>query len=94
MTHEQRVRAYDATNIGDYERWLAENTAPDLQAFVRNFGDWRRLPADVWNSFTPIDQANIRANGSYRVITPAEWAIWDGLVADWQARRRSRVRSR
>ena len=77
-------------SAGEYEQWLAENPAPDLQAFVRQHGDWRRLPPDVWASFTTQQQERIKANGSYRAVTPAEWAIWDQRMADWQARRRLR----
>jgi hypothetical protein len=77
-------------SAGEYEQWLAENPAPDLQAFVRQHGDWRRLPPDVWASFTPQDQEKIKANGSYCAVTPAKWAMWDQRMADWQARRRLR----
>ena len=77
-------------SAGEYEQWLAENPAPDLQVFVRQYGDWRPLPPDVWASFTPQQQERIKANGSYRAVTPAEWAIWDQRMADWQARRRLR----
>jgi broad specificity phosphatase PhoE len=76
--------------VGDYERWLAEYPAPDLQAFVRQYGDWRRLPPDVWESFPPEQQARVKVHGSYRAVTPEEWAILDQRVAEWQARRRSR----
>ena len=62
-------------SAGEYEQWFAENPAPDLQAFVRQHGDWRRLPPDVWASFTPQEQEDIKANGSYRAVTPAEWAM-------------------
>jgi hypothetical protein len=74
----------------EYEQWLAENPAPDLQAFVRQHGDWRRLPPDVWASFTRRDQEKIKAGGCYGAVTPAEWARWDQRMADWQARRRLR----
>jgi hypothetical protein len=90
-------------SAGHYEQWLAENPAPDLQAFVRQHGDWRRLPPfvrqdgdwrrlppEVWASFTPQEQEDIKAGGCYRAVTPAEWAMWDQRMADWQARQRLR----
>ena len=77
-------------SVAEYEQWPGENPGPDLQAFVRQHGDWRRLPPDVWASFEPKDQEKIKTNGSYRAVTPAEWAMWDQRMADWQARRRLR----
>jgi hypothetical protein len=56
---------------GRNEQWLAENPATDLQAFVRQHGDWRRLPPDVWASFAPQEKEDIKANGSYRAVTPS-----------------------
>ena len=63
---------------------------PDLQAFVQQHGDWRRLPPNVWESFTLEQQANIKAHGCFRGVKPAEWTMWDRRMADWQARRRLR----
>ena len=87
---EPLPRAPAIASAGEYEQWLAENPAPDLQVFVRQHGDWRRLPPDVWASFPPQQQERIKANGSYRAVTPADWARWDQRMADWQARRRLR----
>jgi hypothetical protein len=84
----------DNMSAGDFAAWLAANPAPDLQDFIRQHGDWRRLPPEVWASFAPEQQANIKANGSHRAVAPAEWAIWDRLVADWQAGRRARMAAR
>jgi hypothetical protein len=75
---------------GDYERWLAENPARDPQAFIRD-GDYRRLPPDVWESFTPEQQALVKEHGSYQAVTPQEWPLRDQLMANWQAWRRSRT---
>ena len=87
---EPLPRAPAIASAGEYEQWLAENPAPHLQVFVRQYGDWRPLPPDVWASFTPQQQERIKANGSYRAVTPADWARWDHRMADWQARRRLR----
>src|SRR5262249_17832510 len=73
-------------SAGEYEQWLAENPAPDLQAFVRQHGDWRRLPPHVWASFTPQEQEGIKANGSYRAETPAEGAMRGQRIAGSQGR--------
>ena len=65
---------------------------PDLQEFIRKHGDWRRLPPDYFDRYPEEERrrhwANVRANGACSVITPAEWAEWDRLMADWQARQR------
>jgi hypothetical protein len=90
--------------IEDYRRWRSENapkppakplgSPPDLQKFIREHGDWRRLPPDYFDRFPPEERErhwqNVRANGAYSVITRAEWAEWDRLNEDWQARRPGR----
>jgi len=89
--------------VKDNKRWLREQEAPtaepadadkqpDLQDFIREHGDWRRLPADYFDAYPEPDRErhwkNVRANGAYSVITPDEWAQWDRRMAAWRARRR------
>jgi len=69
-----------------------DDPPPDLRAFIRQHGDWRRIPLDVWASYTPHQQALIKISGAYSALTAEEWTEWDRLNADWQIRRRERYR--
>jgi hypothetical protein len=71
-----------------------DDPPPDLQAFIRQHGDWRRIRPDVWMNYTPQQQALIKISGAYSGVTAQEWAEWDRLNAEWQARRRERYQKR
>jgi hypothetical protein len=91
--------------VDEYQRWRREQEAPaeapadegkdpsppDLQAFIRKHGDWRRLPVNYFDREPVEDREkhwqNVRANGAYSVITPEEWKEWDQLMAEWRIRR-------
>src|SRR5262249_17462601 len=93
------------TWVDEYRRWRREQEAPaeapadqgqdpsppDLQAFIREHGDWRRLPPNYFDRQPTQGRErgwpNGRANGAYSVITPEEWAEWDRLMAEWRTRR-------
>jgi len=74
----------------DYAQWLKDNPAPDLADFVREHGDWRRMPAEQWATFTPDQQELMQRSGVYSLVTVEEWCEWDRINAEWQARRRQR----
>src|SRR5215831_5160233 len=60
----------------------------DLAEFVRQHGDWRRMPAEQWATYTPEQQDLMRRCGVHSLVTAEEWREWDRLNAEWQDRRR------
>ena len=74
----------------DYAAWLAENPAPDLQAFVRKYGDYRRVPPETWVTYSESEQASMIRNGVFSLVTPEEWLAYDRAVKAWQLQRRER----
>ena len=50
------------------------------------------MPAEQWARYTPEPQKVMRRAGVYSLVTADEWREWDRLNAEWQARRRERLR--
>jgi hypothetical protein len=65
-----------------------DDPPPDLTEFVRLHGDWRRMPAEQWATYTSEQQDLMRRSGVYSLVTAEEWCEWDRLNAEWQERRR------
>jgi hypothetical protein len=65
-----------------------DDPPPDLAEFVRQQGDWHRMPAEQWATYTSEQQDLMRRCGAYSLVTAEEWREWDRLNAEWQDRRR------
>jgi hypothetical protein len=73
----------------DFAKWLAENPWPDLQKFVREFGNPGRMDPKVWATFSEEDRAKMQRHGAFRCVRPEEWAEYDKRVAAWLGARRN-----
>ena len=89
IDHEQRV---SSTGSAAMTPPRDHDSPPDLAEFVRQHGDWRRMPAEQWARYTPEQQEVMRRAGVYSLVTADEWREWDRLNTEWQARRRERLR--
>ena len=65
----------------DYRRWIREGCPTPEQAAVRGAAD--DPPPDL--------QKLVARAGGYHRITAEQWAEFDRQMAEWQARRRTRV---
>jgi hypothetical protein len=66
-----------------------DDDPPYLQALVRRAGE--RYARELGEVYDPRRNPE---HGGYQHITPQEWAEWDRLNAEWQARRRERYQKR
>jgi hypothetical protein len=75
----------------DEEFWREMARMPDLQALVERAG--RRYATSVGEEYDPNPFTRPAHQGGYQHVTPEEWAKWDAANAEFQARRRERLRS-
>ena len=66
----------------DWDRWLAGNPAPDLQALVTTFGGYANVPTWAWEAFDELREQWETARRS-RLLGSRTWE----LMASWKGKR-------